>query len=134
MKTMRSTFLAALVVFTGFTGCSVIRQNDAPMKENTLVSAGFMPRPVNTPKREADLTSLTPYKIQMTNHKGKTLYLYPDPKNKVIYAGGPKEYAAYKKMATEQRALAEKRMSDREWDYWTSTYGEGMAGNPSVIY
>ncbi len=134
MKTMRRTLLAALVVFSSFTGCSILRETDAPMKEPTLVSAGFVAKPANTAKREADLASLTPYKIQMTNHHGKVLYLYPDPKNKMIYAGGPKEYAAYKKIAVQQRALAEKTMSDREWNYWTATYGEGMAGNPSVIY
>ncbi|CAN5736398.1 hypothetical protein BH09VER1_BH09VER1_39940 [soil metagenome] len=134
MKTMRSNLLAALFVFSCFSGCTAIRQSDAPMKENTLISAGFVARPADTAKKQADLASLTPFKIQMTTHKGKVLYLYPDPKNKVIYAGGRKAYAAYKKMALEQRAVAEKNMSDMEWNYWASTYGYGYAGNPSVIY
>lgn len=134
MNIMRSTFFAALLVASSLTGCSIIRQTDAPMKEPTLISAGFVAKPANTAQREADLATLTPYKIQMINHKGKVLYLYCDPKNKMIYAGGPKQYAAYKKIAVQQRELAVKTMNDREWDYFTATYGEGMAGNPSVIY
>lgn len=134
MKTLLQNLLATVLVFSCFSGCTAIRQTDAPMKEKTLLSAGFRVKPVNTNKREADLAALTPYKIQMQTHKGQALYLYADPKNNVIYAGGPKQYAAYKKMAKEQTIVSEREVSNSQWQYWTATYGEGMAGNPMVIY
>lgn len=125
MKTYLS-LLSLVLVFT-FSGCASLQQADVNSKEKSLVAAGFQARPVPANK-QALFAKLTPYKLQMKDHKGAVVYLYPDPKKNVCYVGGPAQYSAYRKLVNSQELLAQEQMSDMEWNTWgPGSLGPGFA-------
>ena len=83
-----SLFLVCIALFGG---CSLYRESQANATEQTLVAAGFKARPATTDKQIASLKTLPAYKITPRSIGKKVLYIYPDPKQGILYVGGPAE-------------------------------------------
>ena len=65
-------FFLAIAVLSG--GCAMLRESEASSKEKMLVAAGFQIRPADTPQKQAALSALTPYKIQMRRKANAVYY------------------------------------------------------------
>ena len=100
----------------------MLRESEASSKEKMLVAAGFQIRPADTPQKQAALSALTPYKIQMRRKANAVYYSYADPKQNRLYIGGPKEYAAYQKLSLQQEIAEEQEMASMDWDMWGPWY------------
>lgn len=108
-------FVAVAFAFPLFlTGCALFNQMDASGTEQLLAAAGFEIEPANTPQKQVAMNSVTPYKLQ-SHAKGNTLrYLYADPKQNMVYVGGPAQYAAYQKLLVKQGIAEDEAMSAAE--------------------
>jgi hypothetical protein len=115
--------LLLLVGVLAFTGCSALREADSSSKEKVLVASGFQAQVADTPKKQAALAAITPYKIHMVVKKGRTMYVYADAKHNTLYLGGKQEYLAYKKEQTalnaDQMMTAEAAETEMDWDVWS---------------
>jgi hypothetical protein len=120
MKNTHVVLLLAMAVWSG--GCALLRESEASSKEKMLVAAGFQIRPADTPQKQAALSALTPYRIQMRTKANAVHYSYADPKQNRLYIGGPKEYAAYQKLSLQQEIAEEQEMASMDWDMWGPSF------------
>jgi hypothetical protein len=99
--------LSALVLFSG---CALFNQMGSSSDEQLLSAAGFQARPVLTTNQKAVFQNLKPYQIN-TRTKGNTVYyIYPDPKQGIVFVGGPAQYQKYSQLAVQQ-GTAEDQMA-----------------------
>jgi hypothetical protein len=101
MKLFRS-----IVVISALCVAVAACQSNSQLKEDMLSSSGFKPVRPTTPAQLASLRSLPPHKLTKTTHKGKTVWVYPDPTIcGCLYVGGPNAYDAYSKNQNRQTLL-----------------------------
>lgn len=116
MKTFKTLLATGVVMALAF-GCSTTSN-----RENMLTAAGFKEVPADTPARQAHLQSLPSDKITPVQRNGTRYYVFPDPKQNVLYVGQDQQYQQYqnlrlqKKMADEQLAAAQ--MNENAWGVW----------------
>jgi len=122
---MFTRILAAMTVAASFVGCAAIDQSREDQKEKLLAAAGFQARPVTTERQQQLVAALKPYKIQTRSHKGTLVYLYPDPRDKEVYVGGPKAYGKYRDLVAQQQIVTqdeliqgEHDMAEEQWNYF----------------
>src|SRR5262245_21377902 len=106
--------IAAMVLLTG---CATIRRLEARDTEELLTAAGFKQQLVDA----ADTTPLDagpPYRLVSRTKNGTVQYTYADPDTcRCVYLGGSKEYAEYRRLATERRLDDERRRAaEGAWD------------------
>lgn len=84
-----------------------------------LAAAGFWAKPANTLARLANLDSMPPRKLIAQVREGRPVYSYADPDNcRCLYMGGPKEYSAYQRLASERLLADDRYMEVMDWDLW----------------
>jgi hypothetical protein len=92
------------------TGCTALNQMGSSSDEQLLSAAGFQARPVTTANQTAVFQSLKPYQINIRSRGSELYYVYPDPKQNLVYIGGPAQYQKYSKLAVQQ-GIAEDQMA-----------------------
>jgi len=76
-------------------------QSNTQFSENMLSSSGFKPVTPTTPAQVASMRTLPPHKLTRTTHKGRTIWVYPDPTVcGCLYVG---DQAAFDVYAQKQR-------------------------------
>jgi hypothetical protein len=99
--------IAAMVLLTG---CARIRGLQARDTGELLTAAGF--------KQLVDAADAgPPYRLVSRTKDATVQYTYADPDNcRCVYLGGSKEYAEYRRLATERRLDDERRRAAE--DVW----------------
>jgi hypothetical protein len=120
--TMKLTVLT-LAVTVVLTGCATIRQSKARATERVLAAAGFKMHPAVTPEQQQRLEVMPPYRLVLYSKAGALEYVYADPTTcKCMYEGGPNEYSAYQRLASELRIEREQLSAEYDmlgaWDFW----------------
>jgi hypothetical protein len=115
-----------LVTAIALGGCAAMRRAEARDTGGLLVSAGFTPKPADTPARAQQLGSMAPLKLVSQAKEGKLVYRYADPYScHCLYVGDEQAYAAYKRLTVEKEIADERREAEAaaegdavEWDLW----------------
>ena len=135
MKTIPATFrfIVAIALLVWAVGCASTRQAEqAEQTEQLLTEAGFKPLVASTEKQLTHLNTLTPDQFTVVKLKGKTFYMFPDPKRNLLFVGNPENYQSYqqileyKKLAGQNydmSALGEDTGGDDKWVEWTNNTG-----------
>jgi hypothetical protein len=114
--------IAALLVAVtamSFAACATLHRSEARSTEEMLAAAGFRVKPANTLARLANLDSMPPRQLIAQVREGRSVYSYADPDNcHCLYVGGPKEYAAYQRRASERLLADDRYMEVMDWDLW----------------
>ena len=98
------------------TGCATIRRLQARDTEELLTAAGFKKQLVDAADPKP-LDAEPPYRLMSRTKDGTMQYTYADPDNcRCVYLGGSKEYAEYRRLATERRLDDERRRAAE--DVW----------------
>jgi len=100
---MRFFPLAAVVVMV-CGGCSLVRENETRQQEIWLRQAGFRVLKADTPEKAASLLKMTPGRIESTAQGNSVIYRYADPAGGLLFLGGPREFAAYQRIAEATKA------------------------------
>jgi len=122
-KTMR--LLGIFVALATLSSCAFLNQMDSSSNEQLLAAAGFEPRPADTPEKAAALAAMKPYQVNMHTKGGSVYYTYADPKQKLLYVGGPKQYSAYQRLnvsediaSENEMAAMEQAQANMDWSMW----------------
>lgn len=117
--------LALVLMGATLSSCTLLNEASSGGTEQVLAAAGFQPRPADTPAKQASLAAMKPYQISMHSKGGAVYYTYADPKQGILYIGGPAQYAAYQKMTLQQEIASENEMAAVEqesaamdWSMW----------------
>ena len=103
MQGYRNVVVLALIIALPLAGCAAIQRSEARATEQLLAAAGFQAKPADTPERRADLRTIPPRRLVARSEDGNFAYTYADPDYcQCLYVGGPKEYAAYQRLAMEE--------------------------------
>jgi hypothetical protein len=125
--------LRAIIVLSaaaaGLAAC-VTPQMQAQQTENMLIAAGFLQKPADTPRRQARLAALPPFRVlsqQVTASGRDTVgYVFADPQFcHCVYVGTPQAYQQFQQLAFQQH-LAQEQIAASEmassdafgWDDW----------------
>jgi hypothetical protein len=77
--------------------------SNTEFKENMLSASGFKATPPKTAAQMASFKSLPAHKLTRIIHKGKTVWVYPDPTVcGCLYIGDQNAYDTYSKKAAQQ--------------------------------
>src|SRR5258708_10976996 len=80
-------------------------------KQTMLRRAGFKAMPASSQVQQAALGKLKPDKFSTVQRNGKTMYVFPDPANNVLYAGDASNYQRYKQLVSASNlAYTEQQM------------------------
>jgi hypothetical protein len=125
MKTLKTLLAAGLLIGLAI-GCSTTKD-----RENMLSAAGFKAVPADTPERQAHLTSLPADKLTTVQRNGAQYYVFPDPKQNVLYVGQEQQYQQYQKLRY-QKQLADEQLSaaamnEDAWGVWGPWPARGWA-------
>jgi len=122
----QSGMLLLLATAIALSGCAAMRREEARDTGDLLVSAGFRPRPADTPERAQQLRTMPALKIVSGAKDGHVVYRYADPYScECLYVGDEQAYHEYKRLALE-RELADERLEAAEaeenaaidWTMW----------------
>ena len=122
----KGRLLVMLATAFALGGCAVMRRHEARDTEDLLVSAGFTPKPADTPARAQQLRAMPPLKLVSQSKDGKVVYSYADPYScDCLYLGDQQAYAEYKRLAL-QKQIADERLeaaeaeesAAMEWGLW----------------
>jgi hypothetical protein len=99
------------------TGCATIRGLQARDTQELLTAAGFKKQRVDAADTKP-LDAGPPHRLVSRTKNGTVQYTYADPDNcRCVYLGGSKEYAEYRRLATERRLDDERRRAAEDaWD------------------
>jgi len=92
-----------------FSGCTLWNEMGSSSDEQLLTAAGFQVRSVQTAQQAAVMNSIDPFKVTMRSTGSRVYYLYADPRQNVVYVGGPQQYQKYQQLAVQQ-GIAEDQM------------------------
>src|SRR5262245_34570421 len=97
MNTRHAFGLLAVLAISlgGLAGCQTT-SGASQSTQKMLVQAGFKPLSASGQTQTAALGKLRPDHFSTVQRKGKTLYVFPDPANNVLYAGTAANYQQYK--------------------------------------
>jgi len=122
----RSGMLFVLATAIALSGCAAIHREEARDTGDLLVSAGFRPRPADTPERAQQLRTMPALKIVAASKDGHVVYRYADPYScECLYVGDDRAYHEYKRLALEKE-LSDERLEAAEaeedaaidWTMW----------------
>lgn len=121
MATVRQgRLLAVLATAFALGGCAAMRGHEARDTGDLLVSAGFMPKPADTPERAQQLHAMPPLKLVSQSKDGNVVYRYADPYScDCLYVGNQQAYAEYKRLALQKQIA----------DEWLEAAGRGERGH-----
>jgi hypothetical protein len=100
-------------------------------KQNMLSAAGFRAVPADSPERQTHLKSLPRDQITPVRRDGTVYYVFPDPKNNILYMGDEQNYQKYHQLRF-QRQLADDQLAAAQmwntapWGVW-GPWGPGWA-------
>jgi len=100
---MRLFTLAAVVVMV-CGGCALVQENEVRQQEIWLRQAGFRVLKADTPEKAASLSKMTPGRIESAVDGNTVIYRYADPAGGRLFLGGPREFAAYQRIAAATKA------------------------------
>jgi hypothetical protein len=104
MQVYRNVVVLALIIALPLAGCAAIQRSAARDMEQLLAAAGFQAKPADTLESRADLRTMPPRQLVARPEDGNFAYTYADPDYcQCLYVGGPKEYAAYQRLAMEEK-------------------------------
>jgi hypothetical protein len=117
MKTFKALLTIGLLTAVAI-GCSTTKS-----RENMLSAAGFKAMPADTTERQQHLTSLPADKITTVQRNGSQYYVFPDPKQNVLYVGQEQQYQQYRKLRLEKQMADEELATsmnndDAAWGVW----------------
>ncbi len=99
------------------TGCATTSGASAS-KQSMLVQAGFKPMKASSQTQQAALGRLRPDAFSTVQRNGKTMYVFPDPANSVVYAGNASNYQSYKQLVKASNiAFTEQQLDDATGDF-----------------
>lgn len=116
-KALLAAFPAVLLF-----GCATPQQR-VTSREDLLAAAGFVPRPADTPARQAMLRSLPPNRFTQRAQGNSFVYIYPDPLVcGCVYFGSQTAYSRYRQDMLQRRIandqlLAAQMNQDLAWDW-----------------
>jgi hypothetical protein len=122
----RSGIVLALATAIAVSGCAAMRREEARDTGDLLVSAGFRPKPADTPERAQQLRTMPALKIVSQSKDGHVVYRYADPYScDCLYVGDEDAYREYKRLALQQQ-LADEQLEAAEaeesaamdWGLW----------------
>jgi hypothetical protein len=105
--------------------------------ERMLSASGFQPKKPQTEKQTELYNAMEPYKLYNKEIDGKMLYGYKNPKEGIVYVGGPKEHQQYQKYAVEKQLAQDQRVAaemQMEAAYGWSTWGPYNRYGPYIRY
>jgi len=82
-------------------------------KENFLREAGFLAVKPTTPSQIAKVQALTPGKITQMTRKGHTLFVYSDPRKKLLLVGANPQFERYQHILYSKVVIPD-RAADKE--------------------
>jgi hypothetical protein len=95
-----------LLLLAASCGTTLLKK-DAPRIEQSLLEAGFMMVPADTPEKVVKLQALPPYKLVKRRRNGVSVYVYADPTNcQCVYVGDVEQYTIFKRYIS-QMSVAE---------------------------
>ena len=104
MKVYGHVVVLALIAALRLAGCVVIQHGEARDTEQLLAAAGFQAQRADTLEKLANLRTMPPRQLVSQSKDGKFVYSYADPDYcQCLYVGGPTEYAAYQRLAMEEK-------------------------------
>lgn len=126
---MKTKLLPAITLFSLaaliFTGCALFREMDSGGTEQMLGAAGFRAIPVETAQQQASFKALTPYQVQPKLRQGRLFYVYPDPRQNVLYVGTQREFQKYQQLQVQENMVQQQEMTAAmnqeaaaEWEDW----------------
>ena len=87
-------------------------------KQSMLIQAGFKPMRASSQTQQAALGRLRADAFSTVQRNGKTMYVFPDPANNVVYTGGAANYLAYKQLVKASNiAYTEQQLDDATGDF-----------------
>jgi hypothetical protein len=119
---LRKVLLVVLPSAALLSGCATPQQRVAE-REDLLTAAGFVPRPANTPARQAMLRTLPPNRFSQRTQGNSFAYIYPDPLVcGCVYFGDQAAYGRYRQEVLQRRLandqlLAAQMNQDAAWDW-----------------
>ena len=119
---LRKVLLAVLPSAALLSGCATPQQK-VTEREDLLTAAGFVPRPANTPERQAMLRTLPPNRFTQRTRGDSFTYIYPDPLVcGCVYFGDQAAYGRYRQDVLQRRLandqlLAAQMNQDAAWDW-----------------
>jgi hypothetical protein len=109
---LASLTLAAVVMLAG---CATIRLSQARDTEQLLAAGGFKMQLADTAEQQQHLAAMPPYRLLSRTKDGTVEYSFADPKGcKCVYVGGPDEYSAYQRLATERQIAQEQLWAEQD--------------------
>ena len=97
-QVIRSLTTVAIAAVIGVEFCAVEAKGAAPADtqiEQVLVTSGFRARPATTRGQQAQLRALPDNQFTTVQQNGNTYYLYPDKKDRQLYAGDHYAYRSF---------------------------------------
>lgn len=99
------------------TGCATTSGASAS-KQSMLIQAGFKPMKASSQVQQAALGRLRADAFSTVQRNGKTMYVFPDPANSVVYAGDASNYQRYKQLVQASNLkYTEQQMDDATGDF-----------------
>ncbi len=128
---LSSALVALSLLFLN--GCATTSGASAS-KQSMLLQAGFKPMQASSQTQQAALGRLRPDAFSTVQRNGKTMYVFPDPANNVVYAGNASNYQSYKQLVQASNLkYSEQQMDDAtgdfgskssSWKNWSSDGGQ----------
>ncbi len=119
MKVSRKAVMFALIVALPLAGCAALQRGEARDPEQLLAAAGFQAKPADTPGKLASLRTMPPHQLISQSKDGNFVYAYADPDYcQCLYVGGPKEYAAYQRLAVKKEIAQDRLDAAMDWRLW----------------
>ncbi|MBX3734165.1 MAG: hypothetical protein KF791_16430 [Verrucomicrobiae bacterium] len=108
----------ALVAVVAAAGCASTKQT-----EDLLSAAGFRILQASTPAQQEKLKGLPPDKVSMVPRDGTNYFVFPVPKEQVLYVGEDAQYQEYQRLRLQQERSQEQLTAAQlnsmpVWDGW----------------
>jgi hypothetical protein len=113
------------LALAGLSGCETT-SGASQSTQKMLLQAGFKPLSASGQTQIAALGKLRPDHFSTVQRKGKTIYVFPDPANNVLYAGTASNYQQYKSLVQASNLkYTEQQLDDAtgyvgNWGSWKS--------------
>ncbi len=112
---LASILAGVALLFTS--GCATTSGASAN-KQSMLIQAGFKPMRASSQTQQAAVGRLRADAFSTVQRNGKTMYVFPDPANNVVYAGSAANYQAYKQLVKASNvAYTEQQLDDATGDF-----------------
>jgi hypothetical protein len=111
MKTTRPIKIVAALAFctAALAACNTEKQaeNRTVQKEAILQQCGFKAVQATTPQQQQQMATLPPDKISVVQRNGNRYYLFPDPRQQMLYVGRDEQFLVYQNYLSNQAENAQ---------------------------